>query len=311
MGTKQQLTDGDAWLQHMRTGAFAEAWKISDAVLEKNRGKPCWHLPRHLQYIWNGTPLNNKRVLIRCYHGLGDTIQFIRFVAGLKAIAKEIIVWAQPELITLLQTIPEIDALLPLHNGSVDTTFDVDVEVMELTHVFKTTIETLPSKVPYLHAEPLTIVPKSEKPVVGLVWKAGGYDEGRDILFETLKPLFSNANIEFVILQANAIEQGWQQGFGYYPGPFNLENFARVIKSLDLLVSVDSMPVHLAGALGKPVWNLLQKNADWRWMKDRDDSPWYPTMRLFRQHQQGDWDSVIDEVAVALEAYVASGNAIL
>src|SRR3954467_12494853 len=106
------------WQEHMLRGEFAAAWAISDADLRARAGIPCWHLPRHFQYIWDGTPLAGKRVLVRCYHGLGDTIQFIRFIPQLKASAASVTVWAQRELIPLFSSMPEIDQLLPLHDGT-------------------------------------------------------------------------------------------------------------------------------------------------------------------------------------------------
>src|SRR4051812_44087459 len=103
-----------AWIRHMRSGRFEAAWEVSDAVLRARAGTLCWHLPRHEQYVWDGRPLAGKRVLVRCYHGLGDTIQFIRYAPLLKSIAAEVSVWAQPPLIPLLRTVRGIDRLLPL-----------------------------------------------------------------------------------------------------------------------------------------------------------------------------------------------------
>src|SRR3712207_6559067 len=144
-------------MYHMRRGEFEAAWALSDAVLRARAGVPCWHLPRHLQYIWDGTPLAGKRVLVRCYHGLGDTIQFIRYVPLVSAIAAEVIVWAQPALIPILRTVRGIGRLLPLHTGAPAVEYDLDVEVMELPHVFRTTLATLPAEVPYLHVEPVPL----------------------------------------------------------------------------------------------------------------------------------------------------------
>jgi hypothetical protein len=290
----------DVWTQHMLQGNFEAAWKFSDDVLRSNAGKPCSHLPRHFQYIWDGASLKGKRVLIRCYHGLGDTIQFIRFAPLVKAIARSVTVWAQPPLIPLLKTIVGIDQLLPLHDGTPEVEYDVDVEVMELPHIFRITPDNIPSKIPYLHAEPIRLQSHDQSLAVGLVWKAGDWDEGRSIPFSFLKPLAALEGINLYILQAGAESLGWHEGFGIHPGAFSLYDYAGVIKGLDLLISVDSMPVHLAGALGKPVWNLLQANADWRWMAKRRDSPWYPTMRIFRQEQQGEWGPVIQHVAAEL-----------
>ncbi|MFD2245329.1 glycosyltransferase family 9 protein [Pontibacter ruber] len=296
----QEVTP-DIWMQHMRRGAFEEAWKHSDLVLRSRAGAPCWHLPRHLQYIWNGKSLEGKRVLVRCYHGLGDTIQFIRYAPLLKAIAAKVIVWAQPPLLPLLETTAGIDELLPLHDGSPDAEYDIDVEVMEMPHIFRTTLPTIPTKIPYLHVEPKPLASDKKQLAVGLVWKAGDWDSRRSIPFSLLSPLAQVQGIKLYILQADAAAAGWQEGTGIHPGKFNLAEYARVVRGLDLLITVDSMPAHLAGALGVPVWTLLHAEADWRWMENRDDSPWYPTMRLFRQEQLDEWEPVIERITAELK----------
>lgn len=298
---QEQQYSEDPWMNHMMKGEFEEAWKIGDAVLESHAGVPCHHLPRHQQYIWNESSLNGKRVLIRCYHGLGDTIQFIRYARLVKAIAREVIVWAQPPLVSLLQSMQAIDKIVPLHDGSPEVAYDADVEIMELPHLFRTTMATIPSTIPYLRVEFKPLSPENEKLKVGLVWKAGDWDPRRDIPFSFLTPLAGLKNIQLYILQADAKFSGWQEGFGIHPGEFCLYEYAQVVRGLDLLISIDSMPAHLAGALGVPVWTLLHADADWRWMRNRDDSPWYPTMRLFRQEEQGDWIPVIERVIKALE----------
>lgn len=298
----------DVWMQHMRSGRFDEAWKKSDADLKARAGKPCWHLPRHFQYIWNGTPIKGKRVLVRCYHGLGDTIQFIRYMPLVKAIAKEVIVWAQAPLIPLLQSVNGIDQLIPLHDGTPEAAYDVDIEIMELPHLFRTTPATIPSEIPYLHVEPMPFFTDNNQLRVGLVWKAGDWDSRRSIPFSLLAPLATIPGLQLFILQGDAIAARWQEGFGIYHGERDLFDYARTIKNLNLLITVDSMPAHLAGALGVPVFNLLHAEADWRWMENREDSPWYPTMRLFRQEEQGNWEQVIERVKAELEQLVATRN---
>ena len=123
------MSNVDPWMEAMRRGDFAEAWKISDALLPTRATEDHQKLPRHFQKIWDGSSLAGKRVLVRCYHGLGDTIQFIRYAALLKEVAAEVIVWAQPSLIPLLRTVKGIDQLLPLHDGVPDVEYDVDVEL--------------------------------------------------------------------------------------------------------------------------------------------------------------------------------------
>jgi hypothetical protein len=292
----------DPWTRYMLQGDFASAWEVSDNVLHERAGKPCMHLPRHLQYCWDGSSLNDKRVLVRCYHGLGDTIQFIRYMPLLKQIAGEVIVWAQESLLPLLETIEGIDKLLPLHDGAPEVEYDTDIELMELPHIFRTTIGTIPTRIPYLFTEPKSL-PLRQGLAVGLVWRAGDWDESRCIPFSVLEPLSKLTGITFYILQFNARVAGWDESFGEYIGEFDVPEFAGVMKSLDLLITVDSMPAHLAGALGVPVWTLLQKHADWRWMEDREDSPWYPTMRLFRQKEQGEWKEVIERVKEELKSF--------
>src|SRR5436309_3405192 len=103
----------DLWKMYMRRGEFEAAWELCDAFLRSKAGVQCSRLPRHQQYVWNGAPLYGQRVLVRCYHGLGDTIQFIRYASLLKSIAGEVIVWAQPGLLSLLRTVQGIDQLLP------------------------------------------------------------------------------------------------------------------------------------------------------------------------------------------------------
>jgi hypothetical protein len=220
----------------------------------------------------------------------------------LRAIAVETIIWAQDRLIPLLQTADGIDRMLPLHDGTPEVAYDVDVEIMELAHIFRTTLDTIPCNIPYLHVDPLSDLASRSKLAVGLVWRSGDWDEGRSIPFSLLAPFTQIEGVEFNLLQANPESAGWDGSFGTASCRQSLLEDARVIKSLDLLISVDTMTANLAGALGVPVWNLLQANADWRWMEKRSDSPWYPTMRLFRQEQPGDWERVIQRVVAELES---------
>ena len=284
----------------MLRGEFEGAWRVSDAVLRARAGVPCGHLPRHLQYFWDGSPLAGRRVLVRCYHGLGDTIQFIRYAPLVKGIAAEVTFWAQPALIPLLATVRGVDRLLPLHDGAPDAEYDADVEIMELPHVFRTTLSTIPAEVPYIHVAPAPL-PRDGRPAVGLSWRAGEWDERRSIPFPLLGPLTQIPGVAWYIFQRGPGAEERPAGFGLVPAADSLYEEARSMRSLDLLISVDTMTAHLAGALGVPVWNLLQRDADWRWMEGRDDSPWYPTMRLFRQERPGDWEPVVARVTTELK----------
>lgn len=276
------------WLEAMRGGDFERAWELSDRALIDRRGQTFSHLPRHEQPVWDGTPLEGRRVLVRCYHGLGDTILFARYLPMLARIARQVIVWAQPPLLPLLSTIEGI-RLLPLHDGTPECEYDVDIEIMELAHAFR----CVASRVPYLDA-PAAPLPRG---VVGLAWRAGDWDPSRSIEFQLLSPLFALENVRFCALSVDAPHHS---RLILDDRRLTIEGTASLMRGLELVISVDTMTAHLAGALGVPAWTLLPKHADWRWMEDRSDSPWYPTMRLFRQAKPGDWREVIDRVLHAL-----------
>lgn len=294
----------DPWTRAMLAGDLATAWRICDDVLRHRAGQSSAHLPRHEQWIWNGTPLAGRRVLVRCYHGLGDTVQFIRFAARLRGIAREVTVWAQELLIPLLRTARGIDRLLPLHDGAPGVPFDVDVESMELAHVFRPTLATLPADVPYLHP-PVAAPRRRDRFHVGLVWSAGTWNPARSVPVEQFAPLLRIEGIEWHLLQRGPALAEWPYQVGETSGTDDILATATTMTSLDLVITVDSFPAHLAGALGVRTWTLLAHQADWRWLRDRADSPWYPTMRLFRQPRAGDWSDVIASVENALRQLVA------
>jgi hypothetical protein len=214
-----------------------------------------------------------------------------------------VIVWAQPVLLPLLRTLAGIDRLLPLHDGDPGIDYDVDVEVMELPHIFRSTLSTLPADIPYFHVEPAP--PPSPKVNVGLVWSAGSWDARRSVPLSSFQPLWTIPAVYLVALQAGAALDDWPHGASTIFSRPEVEQTAAILRSLDLLISIDSFPAHLAGALGVPVWILLHHQADWRWMRGRRDSPWYPTMRLFRQHRADDWSGVMTEIAASLARWVA------
>lgn len=289
----------------MRGGDFVAAWRISELELRRHSELASARLPRHLQAVWDGTSLRGKRVLVRCYHGLGDTLQFIRFIPALKAVAAEVLVWAQPSLLSLLSTVSGIDRLMPLNDGAPDCQYDVDVEIMELPFVFRTTLQSLPAAVPYLHVGAASLSDQGFK--VGVVWRGGEWDSRRDVPFVVLAELAQLPGASFYVLQqiTTACEHHARFKRILPPDSDGLTT-ARIMRALDLVISIDSMTAHLAGALAMPTWILLHKDADWRWMHDRDDSPWYPTMRLYRQRRAGDWAPVIARVKAELRELIRS-----
>jgi hypothetical protein len=307
----------DPWASAMRRGDFEAAWAVSDEVLRERAGKPCWDWPRHLQYVWSGEPLDGKHVLVRCYHGLGDTLQFSRYLPLLKTRARRVSVWVQPALLPLLRgSIAEVDDWLPLHDGTPEIDYEADIELMELAHYFRTTWATIPNAVPYLHVPARTdhLGERRAALEVGLVWRSGDWDERRSLPLPLLAPWMRLPGVRFHALQRGAGLREWPVDWGPDSGSDNVQAVAGRMHALDLVISVDSMPAHLAGALGVPVWTLLHADADWRWMQGRSDSPWYPTMTLFRQLHTGQWDAVVQRVGLALarvlrEASVAAARA--
>jgi hypothetical protein len=280
-----------AWFAAMRAGDFARAHRVSDAILAQHRAEgACSTAPRHEQWIWDGTALENKRVLVRCYHGLGDTIMFARFLPRLTELAKHVIVWAQPALIALLETLDAPLTFLPLHDGTPDVEYDVDVEIMELMHALRVTLDTLPAHVPYFS---ITRQRASLPGSIGLLAEAGDWDACRSVPLPLMADLAKDTRAYSFQLGApipSAIDASTPE----------VVELARRLQTFELVITADTMLAHLAGALAVPTWTLLPYHADWRWMLDRADSPWYPSMRLFRQPRPGDWPSVIGAVRDAL-----------
>lgn len=293
----------------MRDGDFVRAWHISDGILAQRlaRSEAQAHLPRHLQNIWNGQSLAGKHVLVRCYHGLGDTVQYIRFTRTLRTMARRVTVCAQPPLLPLIASAGGIDDIVPLHDRDPDVDYDVDIEIMELAHALRIDWGDLPGSMPYLNPSPerrLTTDP--DRFSVGIVWSGGDWDTRRSIPFNELRPILQLPGIDFVSLQRGAARTQCISADILDASSEDVGAFASRLRELDLLVSVDTFAAHLGGALGVPVWLMLHSDPDWRWMSEGTNSPWYPTMRLFRQRRVGRWDDVIADVAASLSQYTST-----
>jgi len=299
----------EAWLELMRQGRCQEAWQVSDEAQRVRKGLNCSGWPRHLQFIWNGESLAGQRVLIRCYHGLGDTIQFVRFVQDVRAVARSVALWVQPPLIPLLKDVPGVDMLLPLTDGAPPVDYDVDIELGELLHALRVDLASMPSRVPYLHANPLPLR-CGARPALGVVWKAGEWDASRSIPCELLARFGGLPGIDWWVLQRGPAVAEWRHAFGRVPDITDILDEARVLRGLDLLITVDTASAHLAGALGVPVWTLLPHRADWRWLVSGETTPWYPTMRLFRQTRAGAWEEVVARVKEELMRVFAQRAAV-
>ena len=292
----------DQWAQAMLRGDFETAWRICDAVLKQRRdsGLVCAHWPRHRQFIWDGTPPHGKRVLVRCYHGLGDTLQFARLLRMLRRDAAHVTLWVQPQLIALLQDIPGVDRLLALHEGTASIDYDLDIELMELPHLLRLRLCDLPGTLPYLRVPRRA---RADGPLrIGLVHRSGAWNPERSIDPALVAPLLNSApHLRWYSLDYPASRAAPRLA------SLACEDMRRMacrMTSLDLIITVDTMQAHLAGTLGVRTWLLLPKASDWRWMLDRSDSPWYPTMHLFRQARAGCWQPVLEEMQHALQTLI-------
>ncbi len=295
---------GQSWLNAMRSGDFPAAWAVSDAVLAARdpatRDDP--RLPYHLRWVWDGRDPTGQQVLVRCYHGLGDTLQFCRFLALLRPRVAGLTLEVQPELLGLLQDLPGPDRITPFDLNRPSPESECDVEIMELPYLLR----TAPGPAPYLSAAPLPRPAPGR--LVGVCWQAGGWDPGRSLPLAMLAPLAALPGVRLVSLQrgpgaAQAGEPGAPPLLLAGDGCMDVARMARLLASLDLVVTVDTMVAHLAGALGRPAWVLLQAEADWRWMAGRMDSPWYPSLRLYRQTGPGDWRAPLAQARNDLAAW--------
>lgn len=297
-----------SWAEAMRRADLQSAWTISDRSLQEYcRSGAIKHAgERHFQRIWRGEKPDGRRVLVRCYHGLGDTIQFVRFVKPLREIAREVVIWVQPELLGLLSDVEGADALYPLHEGTFDVSYDIDVEIMELAHVLRVTPEMISSRVPYVAVPDSRVQHAGSRPIsVGLVWEAGSWDRRRCVPLRALSLLHQIPGVRLFSLQQGAGRAMAEMIRAQDIATSDLKSLAEIIRSLDLILTIDTMVAHLAGALGAQVWTMLHSDCDWRWPKRSRDSMWYPTMKLFHQSAPGDWDGVLKQVAFELEELVS------
>jgi len=302
-------------LGRLRRGWPGYAWRLKRAQLLQQG-----LVRQFVEPAWDGAPFHGKTLLVHAEQGFGDTLQFVRYLPAVKERGGDVILECQPELHRLLEGIAGADRVAAPGEGS--RHFDLQVPLLSLPGIFETDLASLPaSPIPYLSAP--TSAARSWRArlrgpglAVGLVWAGSPShinDRNRSLALQALAPL-DRVPCRYYSLQKGAAALGGERPAGpalvdLAPELGDFADTAGCLAALDLLVSVDTAPVHLAGALGRPVWNLLPSAPDWRWMLDRNDSPWYPSMRLFRQPRPGDWASVIGEVAAALAERARSPRA--
>ncbi|AZP11301.1 tetratricopeptide repeat protein [Undibacterium parvum] len=298
----------------LRQGRFEEGWQYLEARDSDQIYAHRFNFPR-----WQGQALSGKSVLIVFEAGHGDMIHFCRYAQILKSMgACQIGLICHPALKRLFASLPGVDHLFDFNQELPASGWDYWSPPMSLPYYCQTRLETIPAPIPYLAAEAQRIAAWAQrlpsdnlcKLRVGLAWQGNPLfenDADRSLAsIALLRPLMEVAGVQFVSLQKGpGQDQLPREGFEVLPYGAELEDFAdtaALIANLDLVISVDTAVAHLAGAMGKTCWLLLPDyRADWRWLTDRQDTPWYPSMRLFRQSRGGDWPAVIQRVATALQ----------
>ena len=305
---------------HLALGEFTLGWPLYEARFDVPAlGNPrrYFSAPR-----WNGMePLAGKRLLVHAEQGLGDVIQFCRYLPLLAAQGVSVVFEVMPSIKALLRTLPA--AIRLIGRGEPLPPVDYYCPLMSLPLAFNTRLDTIPAQVPYLTAEPQRTTIWTERLRafsglrVGVAWQGNLAVEkqiwarGRSIPLAALEPLAQLPGVTLVSLQKGpALEQLRSVPFAgriidlsadLDRGPDAFLDTAAVITGLDLVISSDTSVAHLAGALGHPIWTVLAASPEWRWGLERSDSPWYPTMRLFRQTTDGDWNAAVAAIAEAIQ----------
>jgi hypothetical protein len=273
---------------------------------------------------WDGASFKGKRLLVHDEQGLGDTLQFMRYLPLVKSLGGTVIFEVRKQLLKVLQNVTGFDELVERSSdGQPPVAFDLYVPLMSLPAIFGTTQLTVPARVPYLSADSDLTHRWAEKLnqisgfKVGICWQGNPShqaDGSRSVPLKYFTPLANIGNVRLVSLQK---KHGLEQLVDL-PAEVSVIDFASeldesngvfidtaaVMKNLDLIIASDTAIPHLSGALGVPVWLVLPDIPEWRWLMERNDSPWYPTMRLFRQTKPGDWTTVFCRIGEALQALV-------
>ena len=298
-------------------GDFERGWPAYEWRWRCPRTMP---RPSFIEPVWDGSSLEGRTILLYSEQGLGDMLHFVRYAPIVKGFGGRVIVQCQRSLLPLFASCPGIDQLVA--QGEPPSKFDVQAALMSLPLILGTRGDNIPADVPYLVGDPVLVEHwrRQLAPLrgfkVGIAWQGNTrhpWDRHRSAALAHFEPLARVSGVQLISLQKGAASPagGFEVvSFGNLldekSGPFM--DTAAMMVNLDLVVAVDTSIGHLAGALGVPTWLALNYSADWRWLLDRSDTPWYPTMRLFRQQQPGDWPGVFREMANALDPLVAESR---
>lgn len=302
----------------LMAGDYAGGWPEFDWRRNDGRAEPPWR--RFSQPTWRGEALEGRTILLYAEQGLGDTLQFLRYVPLVAARGGRVVLEVQPSLLPLMAGLAGmVGPAQVIARGDPLPAFDLECPLMSLPRAFATVVDDMPATLPYLRADPARAehwrgrLAAAEGLRVGLVWAGNPRfpgDDQRSPRLAGLRRLLDVPGCRFYGLQmgpgrADLAEAAMPGNFtDLAPEIADFADTAAIMANLDLVVSSCTGPAHLAGALGLPLWVALPFSADWRWMTGRDDSPWYPTARLFRQPTPGDWRSVAGRMAAELAALV-------
>ena len=316
----------------LQMGRLAQGWPKYEWRWQRNRikaGKRDFQQP-----LWRGDfPIDGKTILLHAEQGLGDTLQFCRYAALVSALGAKVLLEVPAELVRLLTPLDGVTQLI--EQGQALPPFDCHCPLLSLPLAFKTELASIPGNTPYLFADAQASQQWAERFAheaanhhelkVGLVWAGGNRphvaelrknDARRSITLEALRPILAVPQVRFYSLQKGPAAQQraqmpelGEQIVDYTDALADFADTAALVANLDLVISVDTAVAHLAGALGKPVWILNRFDTCWRWMLERQDSPWYPGARLFRQPALGDWGSVIEATREALAGWAGNASA--
>ena len=290
-------------------GAWSEGWQRFEARFSVPDVFPALDLPKDVRF-WRGEDIAGRTILLQAEQGFGDTIHCVRYAPLVAERGAKVVLRVQPELAKLAAEVRGVDTVLTSYDPA--PAMDLICPLMSLPLAFGTEIATIPADVPYLKTPSpyrllwQTLLGDRKRPRIGVAWRGQQHLPHRSMSLLHLAPLLQCADYEFHGLQKEMTEadREWLAAtpllIDHSAELRDFADTAAIAEEMDLVISIDTSVAHLAGALARPLWVMLPSSGDFRWLLDRDDSPWYPTARLFRQKRPGDWDQVVADVVRAL-----------